>query len=64
MAKHAMLGIRAFKTEVAAVKRYARAQGQTMSELIRARVVTPALSFDPRQMELLTQEKEHPRRAG
>jgi len=64
MAKHAMLGVRATKTEISAVKRYARSEGKTMSELIRARVVSPAVTFDPRQMELLTQKEERPRRAG
>lgn len=64
MAKHAMLGIRATKTEVGAVKRYARAEGKTMTELIRSRVVSPALSYDPRQSRLQLQEEERPRRAG
>lgn len=47
-----------------ALMRFARAQGKTVADLIRLRVVNAALVFDPKQGELLLQERGGRERAG
>jgi len=64
MDKEVKLEVRVTRAEKRAVLRYAKAEHMTLSEMVRGRVVRPALSFDPRQMDLLTGKEERPRRAG
>jgi len=64
MDKELKIEVRVTRIEKRAVLRFAKASNVSLSDLVRGRVVTPALAFDPRQMELLTQKEERPRRAG
>jgi hypothetical protein len=52
MAKSTLITVRVDAKELRAVNRWARVQGKTVADLVRGRVVEPALSFDPRQAEL------------
>lgn len=47
--KDLKLEVRLSFVEKRAVSRLCRAEGKTISELVRARVIGPALSYDPRQ---------------
>lgn len=60
MDKTQLLQVRVTKTELRAVHRYARANNQTASDLLRARVVNPALNYDPRQTVLAFEKGGHP----
>lgn len=64
MEKEDKIEVRVTRTEKRAVLRFAKAEHKTLSDLVRGRVVAPALAHDPRQMQLLSQEEERPRRAG
>jgi len=63
MNKEITLGVRMTPAEVRAVKRFARAKNTTFAELVRVRVLAAALSYDPRQTEMLLQEKGDAMRA-
>jgi len=47
--KEEKLEVRLTGVEKRAVLRLARAENKTLSELVRSRVINPALNFDPRQ---------------
>jgi hypothetical protein len=51
MAKSTLITVRVDGKELRAVNRWARHQGKTVADLVRSRVVTPALAFDPKQRE-------------
>jgi len=64
MDKEEKIEVRVTRIEKRAVLRFAKASNVSLSDLVRGRVIAPALSFDPRQKELHLQEEERPRRAG
>jgi hypothetical protein len=64
MDKDELIQVRVTRAEKRAVLRFAKAEHRTLSDLVRGRVIIPALTYDPRQMDLLTQKEERPRRAG
>lgn len=63
MIKDSLIVVRCTPVEYRAVKRFAKAQGKTVADIIRGRVINPALSHDPKQREFAI-EKEIPMRAG
>lgn len=63
--KDEKLEVRLTSVEKRAVLRLCRAENKTMAELVRARVVNPALNFDPRQRVLTFDEgRAHRVRTG
>jgi len=46
-----LITVRVSASELRAVNRWARHQNKAVSELVRSRVVNPALAFDPKQRE-------------
>jgi len=58
MAKKVIFGVRVNRTEQRAMKRYAKHEGCSVSDLMRQRVVTPAMAFDSKQTPLSLWEKE------
>lgn len=59
--KDEKIEVRLSAVEKRAVARLARAEGKTLTELFRARVVNPALNFDPRQRVLPFEKGAHHR---
>jgi len=53
--------VRVTGQEYRAVARFAKSSADTISDLVRARVVVPALSHDPKQMTLLREQEGRPR---
>lgn len=53
--------VRCTSKELRASKRYATALGQTLSELVRKRVITPAMNHDPKQKTLPLYDDTPPR---
>jgi hypothetical protein len=51
--KSIQLGFRVTPAEARAVKGFARAKNTTFAELVRTRVVNAAVSYDPKQTEMV-----------
>ena len=63
MNKAVQIGLRVTPREVRALKRYAAAEGKTFADLVRGRVIAPALAFDPKQAVFALEDREKPMRA-
>lgn len=48
--KEGKIEVRVTLAELRAVRRMAKGSGKSVSDLVRARVVNPALSYDPKQV--------------
>jgi hypothetical protein len=65
MIKDIKLEVRITRAEKRALVRFAKSDHRTVAELVRERVIRPAVLFDPRQAALPLGEKEHrERRTG
>jgi len=59
--KEEKIEVRLSAVEKRAVLRLARAENKSLSELVRSRVINPALNFDPRQRGFSFEEGGHHR---
>jgi len=62
--KDQKLDIRISAREKRALLRLAKAENRTITDLVRVRVINPALNFDPRQQLLQLEKEERERRAS
>jgi len=61
MNKDYRIEVRVTGAEYRAVTRFAKSSSASVSDLVRARVVVPALNHDPKQMTLLREQEGPPR---
>jgi uncharacterized protein (DUF1778 family) len=62
--KDKKLDIRISSAEQRAIVRLAKSENKTVTDLVRSRVINPALNFNPRQLILQLEKEERERRAS